>query len=104
MIRVDRSRRGPDIWLGEKMIFFAIGAALGIGGMVTGHEWLVWAAIAVLVLGFVLRLMGRRGGDDDAAREAPGDAQGEGHEAHSDADGTPPENGDVDERREGTSS
>jgi hypothetical protein len=59
-MRLDRNR-SADIWLGEKMIFFAIGAALGIGGIVTGHDWLVWAAIAVLIIGFALRLLGRRG-------------------------------------------
>jgi hypothetical protein len=73
MMRLDRSRKGQDIWLGEKMIFFAIGAALGLGGMITGHEWLVWAAIVVLVIGFALRLAGRRGAAGTAAADAPAD-------------------------------
>jgi hypothetical protein len=60
MIRLDRSRREPDIWLGEKMIFFATGAALGLAGMVAGRDWLIWAAIVVLGIGFALRLLGRR--------------------------------------------
>jgi hypothetical protein len=59
MMRLDR-RRGTDVWLGEKMIFFAIGAALGFGGMLTGQEWLIYVAIFILVSGFVLRLLGRR--------------------------------------------
>lgn len=74
-MRLDRSRRAQDIWMGEKMIFFAVGAALGLGGMVTGQEWLIWAAIVVLLIGFVLRLMGRRrgaGGADTAdAHDVP---------------------------------
>jgi hypothetical protein len=60
MIRLDRSRRDPDIWLGEKMIFFATGAALGLAGMVTGRDWLIWVAIVVLGIGFALRLFSRR--------------------------------------------
>jgi membrane protein implicated in regulation of membrane protease activity len=66
MIRLDRNRKRSDVWLGEKMIFFATGAALGIGGMITGLEWLIWLAIAVLVAGFVLRLLDRRGRDHPA--------------------------------------
>jgi hypothetical protein len=69
MIRLDRNRQATDVWLGEKMIFFAIGAALGISGMITGTDWLIWAAIAVLILGFVLRVLGRRG--QGAAEDMP---------------------------------
>jgi hypothetical protein len=74
MIRIDRSRRSDDIWLGQKMIFFVVGAALGVGGMVTGQEWLIWVAVAVLVLGFLLRVLGRRrpGGAPDEESRPPG--------------------------------
>jgi hypothetical protein len=75
-IGLDRSRRGEDVWLGQKMIFFAVGAGLGMGGMITGRQWLVWAAIVVLAAGLALRLAGRRRAarhdDDDAP--AAGDA------------------------------
>jgi membrane protein implicated in regulation of membrane protease activity len=65
-IRIDRSRRGPDTWLGQKMFFFVTGAAIGVGGMVTGHDWLIWVAIVVLSVGLALRILGRR-----AAARAP---------------------------------
>jgi hypothetical protein len=72
MMRLDRNRRS-DVWLGEKMIFFAIGAALGIGGIITGQDWLVWAAIVVLVIGFALRLLARRGAAADEPAEQDSD-------------------------------
>jgi hypothetical protein len=83
-IGLDRSRRGEDVWLGQKMIFFAVGAGLGMGGMITGRQWLVWAAIAVLAAGLGLRIAARRRtarhGDEaapatrDADADRPGDA------------------------------
>lgn len=60
-MRLDRSRRAEDdIWLGQKMLFFVLGAVIGIFGMATGRDWLVYVAIAVLAAGLILRMLGRR--------------------------------------------
>jgi hypothetical protein len=102
MIRVDRSRRDPDVWLGEKMLFFVTGAALGIGGMITGWDWLIYVAIVVLLVGFVLRLLGRRARHAAAAAAAADEAEdyepdgGPGHDPHDepgDRPGSDPERG-----------
>jgi hypothetical protein len=77
VIRLDRSRRGPDVWLGEKMIFFAVGAALGIAGMVTGRDWITYLAIAVLALGLGLRLLGRGGRQEEEEEEEERAGSGE---------------------------
>jgi uncharacterized membrane protein YoaK (UPF0700 family) len=84
-IGLDRTRRGEDVWLGQKLLFFVVGAALGVAGMITGRQWIIWVAIAVLALGLVLRLAGRRGpatraredvkhdDDEEAGAERPPD-------------------------------
>jgi membrane protein implicated in regulation of membrane protease activity len=66
---LDRSRRGEDVWLGQKMLFFVVGAALGVAGMITGLQWIVWLAIAVLAVGLLLRIAGRRSAAARARRE-----------------------------------
>jgi hypothetical protein len=102
MIRVDRSRRDPDVWLGEKMLFFVTGAALGIGGMITGWDWLIYVAIVVLLVGFVLRLLGRRARNAADAADAAAAAEDHepddspGHESHAelgDRQGSDPDRG-----------
>jgi hypothetical protein len=58
---LDRRRNAPDdAWLGQKMAFFVAGAAVGAAGMISGRSWIVYIAIAILLLGLVLRILGRR--------------------------------------------
>jgi hypothetical protein len=69
LVFLDRSRRAERYPLLEwKVRFFAVGAALAIGGMVLGIDWLVTAAIFILVAGFFLRFFpGGTGEEDDQA-------------------------------------
>jgi hypothetical protein len=71
-IRLDRSRRDPDIWLGQKMLFFVTGAAVGIAGMIIDQPWLIWLAIGILAVGLLLRMHARmtaRRADEDREPE-----------------------------------
>jgi membrane protein implicated in regulation of membrane protease activity len=68
-VGLDRSRRGEDAWLGQKILYFVVGAALGVAGMITGLQWIVWLAIAVLAVGLILRIAGRRAAAAHARRE-----------------------------------
>jgi hypothetical protein len=67
--RPDRGRRGEDRLLSEKMMVFVLGAAIGIGGIATGRDWLVYVALVLLVLGLAMRFVGRDTGAVDP-REA----------------------------------
>lgn len=62
IFRPDRSRRGVDRFLDVKMLIFVIGAALGVIGIAREIDWLVYAAIAVLAVGVILRLLRGRTG------------------------------------------
>jgi hypothetical protein len=55
VFRADRGHRGADPYLTWKVRLFAIGATLGLAGIFLDIKALVWAAIAVLVAGFLLR-------------------------------------------------
>jgi hypothetical protein len=57
-------RDGKD--LGWRVRLFALGAGLGIGGIVLENRLMIWAAIAVLGGGFALRFLG-------SDRPPPGD-------------------------------
>lgn len=50
---------GPGPYMDLRIAIFFVGAAVGVFGMVTDTDWLVGVAIAVLVLGFLLRFAGR---------------------------------------------
>ncbi len=65
MLFADRGRRGPDRYLQWKVAALGVGAALLLFGIKLEAGWLVWAAIAVLGLGFVLRFLPQRDQDDD---------------------------------------
>jgi membrane protein implicated in regulation of membrane protease activity len=58
--RPDRRRRGPDRFLGPKMLIFVLGAVAGLAGMATATGWLIYAAVGLLAVGLVLRLADRR--------------------------------------------
>lgn len=57
LIFLDRSRRGPDPWVGWKVGLFCAGAALGLVGMAAAERWLVFAAMGVLAVGVGLRFL-----------------------------------------------
>lgn len=54
---VSRRRRGSDDNLGWKMATLAVAAVLILLGVRLGQDWLIWSAIGVLLLGFVLRFL-----------------------------------------------
>lgn len=69
MIGVSRRRRsGPDRFLYAKLALFFLGAGLFFGGVATGRDWAVLAAVGVLIAGLALRFVGGRpeepGGED----------------------------------------
>lgn len=71
MIGASRRRRsGPDRFLYAKVALFFLGAGLFFGGVATGRDWAVLAAVAVLLAGVGLRLAGGRA-------EEPGDGEQE---------------------------
>jgi hypothetical protein len=60
VFRARRDRAGPDRFLGLKHSLFWIGAGLGLFGMATERDWLVWVAVLALGLGVLLGVVGRR--------------------------------------------
>ena len=52
--------RGDDRFLDAKMLIFTLGAALALAGMAFELGWLVYVAIAVLVVGLLLRFVRNR--------------------------------------------
>jgi membrane protein implicated in regulation of membrane protease activity len=56
---VSRSTKRDDHFLFWKVRLFAIGATLGLAGIFLDLPLLVWAAIAVLVIGFLMRFVPR---------------------------------------------
>lgn len=59
---VRRGAGGPGHHLQVRLILFVIGATLAVAGMAMEQEWLMNVAIAVLIVGFVLRFVPERGG------------------------------------------
>jgi hypothetical protein len=55
-----RERTGNERFFAIRVVIFSLGAALGIAGMLSEIDWLVWIAIGVLVIGIVLRMVGSR--------------------------------------------
>jgi hypothetical protein len=63
-----RRRDGPDRFLYAKVALFFLGAGFFFAGVVTGRDWAVGVAVAVLFMGVLLRLApGRR---DESAGDA----------------------------------
>jgi hypothetical protein len=53
---MDRRRRADRYpWFEWKARLFAIGAALGVGGMILESDWVIAGAVLVLFSGFLLR-------------------------------------------------
>lgn len=58
-MRASRSRRGgPDRFLYAKVALFFLGAGFFAAGVITGRDWAVGVAIAVLFVGLLLRFVG----------------------------------------------
>lgn len=58
-----RRRSGPDRFLYAKTAAFFLGAGLFFGGVVTGRDWAVLAAVGVLIVGLALRFADRQRSD-----------------------------------------
>lgn len=63
------SEEGPDPWLDLKIGLFFVAALLAVVGMAVGAPWLIYAAILVIVLGLLLRLLPRGGGEGEQGKE-----------------------------------
>jgi hypothetical protein len=57
MFRADRQPRGEDPLLLLKMAIFFAAAVVATYGMATENEWVIFAAIIMLGLGFLLRFL-----------------------------------------------
>lgn len=55
-----RRRSGPDPFLAWKVGIFVLAAGMWIAGVIAGQAWLTGAALAVLLVGLLLRFV-RRG-------------------------------------------
>lgn len=64
-----RDRRGDDPYLAWKVRIFAVGAVLAVVGVALERRLLVWAALAVLGVGFGLAVLGRMGGGSEEGSE-----------------------------------
>jgi di/tricarboxylate transporter len=61
MVWIKRRRRdAPDRFVNLKVGIFFLAAGLWVAGVVANLEWLTGAAILVLVVGFVLRVLASR--------------------------------------------
>ena len=70
MFRPDRRTRGEDPLLLLKMAIFFAAAIVAIYGMATENEWVIFAAIIVLGIGFLLRFLRPRNAEADADADA----------------------------------
>jgi hypothetical protein len=60
-------RRGSQAHLEWRIRIFGVGAILGIAGMIAEMRWMIWIALGVLMVGFLLRFLpgsDETGGDD----------------------------------------
>lgn len=82
--RASREQRGPDPHTNIKIAIFSIGAVLALIGMFLKNNWFIYAAIGVLAVGVILRLVALRAernehgdfdesADDDHDASAPGE-------------------------------
>ena len=64
MFRVSREP-GNERFLQLKVALLVLGAGVGVAGMTTDRIWLVNVGIAILVVGFILRLIRQRRDDEE---------------------------------------
>lgn len=57
MLRPDRTPRGEDPMLLPKMIIFVLAAVVAISGMIMQRPWVIFSAILILAIGFLLRFI-----------------------------------------------
>jgi hypothetical protein len=74
MAFISRERTGPDRFLPWKAAILVVGIVLILTAERTGLDWLAWAAIGILFIGFVLRFLpqstrGPRSDDHDSTAE-----------------------------------
>lgn len=67
LVFLDRTPRKRDPWLQFKVWSFTVGAVLALCGIYFEEDWMIWAAIGVLLLGFGARFLGAppSSGDED---------------------------------------
>ena len=49
-----------DRWLEVRALTLVVGAALGVVGMTSGRDWLIYAGLGVALIGGILALWRRR--------------------------------------------
>lgn len=54
---IDRKPRKATPWLAFKVGAFTAGAVLALAGIYFQSDWMIWAAIGVLFLGFGVRFL-----------------------------------------------
>jgi hypothetical protein len=71
---VSRRRGSSTSHLEWRIRLFGVGAIVGMAGIFAEIRWMIWIALAVLAVGFLLRFAGDRGapdsdheGDDDSS-------------------------------------
>ena len=75
LLFADRSRRGPDPYLGWKVRLFLAGAVVALVAMARESSWLMGVAVLFLGAGFLLRFLPQPD-DEDEAGEADGEVPG----------------------------
>lgn len=70
---ISRRSRKDDPWVTLKVWAFVVGAAFAMAGIYFESEWMIWAAIGALVVGFLLRFL--PGEEEEGAEigEGPGE-------------------------------
>jgi membrane protein implicated in regulation of membrane protease activity len=70
MFRPDREQRGEDPLLLVKITIFLVAAAVAFTGMALQRRWIIFTAIILLAVAFLLRFLRPRA-DDSAAEAEP---------------------------------
>ncbi|HET9982058.1 MAG TPA: hypothetical protein VFQ38_00655 [Longimicrobiales bacterium] len=60
LFRPSREPYGPDPYLYWKMLCFTLGAGFGLAAMISGIDWLIFPAVAILAVGIGLRFLRRK--------------------------------------------
>ena len=71
MFRLDREPRGEDPLLLVKMTLFVVAAAIAVVGMALQQSWVIFGAIVLLGVAFLLRFRRPRGDEADPDAEPP---------------------------------
>jgi disulfide bond formation protein DsbB len=59
-------RRGSSGHLEWRIRLFGVGAIVGLAGMYAQVRWMIWIALVVLVVGFLLRFFPASGTEEDS--------------------------------------